>query len=59
MMEKPGSLISASFLVSFLGFFDARFRLGGVKLMEPYPESPKVAEELGDGVKMGGENPDD
>jgi hypothetical protein len=58
MMEKPGSLISAS----FFGFFEAlaaRFRFGGVKLMEPYPESPKVAEEPGDGVKMGGENPDD
>lgn len=26
---------------------------------DPYPESPKVAEEPGDGVKIGGEKPED
>lgn len=26
---------------------------------DPYPESPNVADEPGDGVKIGGEKPDD
>lgn len=64
MMEKPGSLTSAAFLVSFLGsrfgFFDTRalrILLGGVRLVEAYVESPNVADETGDGVKVGGLNP--
>ena len=28
-------------------------------LMEPYPESAKVIEEAGEGVKMGGLKPED
>lgn len=33
--------------------------LGVDRLKEPYPESPKVADEAGDGVKMGGEETED
>ena len=53
MIEKPGSLTSAAFFVSFRGFFETRAlraRLGGVIVMEPYPESPNIAEEVGEGV---------
>lgn len=59
MIEKPGRRTSAVFFVSFFGFFVTRFGapcalVGGVMLMDPYPESAKVIEEAGDGVKMGG-----
>jgi hypothetical protein len=53
MIEKPGNRASAALGVSFFAFFvtrTPRLRVGGVMLMEPYAESPKVAEDPGDGV---------
>lgn len=68
-MEKPGKRASSTFdfLVSFFAGFlvtrpEPNVRVGGVMLgpaKDPYPESPKVAEEPGDGVKIGGEKPED
>lgn len=69
IMEKPGRRASSTlaFLMSFFAAFlvtraAPSVRVGGVMLgtlIDPYPESPKVAEEAGDGVKMGGEKPED
>jgi hypothetical protein len=56
MIEKPGSLASATFLVSFFAgllTLPPRFLAGGVMLMEPYPE------EAGLGVYIGGLKPED
>lgn len=55
MMEKPGKRASAAFLVSFIAFLVTRrgavcVLVGGVMLMDPYPESARVIEEAGDGV---------
>lgn len=51
MIENPGSLNSATFFVSFFtGFLETRDRPGGVMLKDPFLDSPKVAEELGEGV---------
>ena len=62
MIENPGSLNSAAFLVSFLADFletrEWQDRLGGVMLVEAFPKSPNIAEELGEGVKIG-LNPED
>jgi hypothetical protein len=53
MMENPGNLISAVLGVTFLDFFSIRRLpfMGDLALNEPYPESARVAEEAGEGLK--------